>query len=258
MGQEKRTRTRRRNRVPRIDSGCFFPKRKISDSLFDFSDEENDYVNILIHSLSRKPKRNNNFEKGESSNAKDRLFYCKICMDTKKLRDAFCLSGCNHVYCSDCVAIYIRYKLDDKIINIRCPFPECRGSLEPEFCRSILPTDDFKRWNKAVCEVLFNITEKFYCPFADCSALLINDGTEAVRNLECPNCNRMLCGQCKVRWHEGIECSEVKKLKRGDKGKDIMLTNIAKDMKWRQCPKCRLYVARSESCNIMKCRFYSS
>jgi E3 ubiquitin-protein ligase RNF144 len=170
--------------------------------------------------------------------------------------EAFYISGCYHAYCSDCVAKHIHYKLDHNIINIRCPAFGCRGSLELEFCRSILPTEDFKRWNKAVCEVLFNITEKFYCPFADCSAILINDRTEAVRNLECPSCNRMFCGQCKVRWHEGIECSEFKKLKRDDKGKDVMLTNIAKDMHWRQCPKCRLYVAKSESSNIMRCRSF--
>jgi E3 ubiquitin-protein ligase RNF144 len=252
MKLENKRRTR--NTVPCINSTVFFRKRKISDE-FDFSEKDEGYMKIFKQPLMGNPKRKN-FQTGESSNSKYKQFYCKICTDIKTMGEAFYISGCSHTYCSDCVAKHIHYKLDNNIINIRCPAFECRGSLELEFCRSILPTEDFKRWNKAVCEVLFNITEKFYCPFADCSALLINDRTEAVRNLECPNCNRMLCGQCKVRWHEGIECSEFKKLKRDDKGKDVMMTNIAKDMHWRICPKCRFYVAKSESSNIMRCRFF--
>ncbi|CAJ2644736.1 putative E3 ubiquitin-protein ligase RNF217-like protein [Trifolium pratense] len=235
MGQKKRS-----NRVP------YFNGMK--------------FLNFIHNTPSKKRRRNHNFDhfqKAESSNSKDRQFFCEICTETTSTRDAFYLSGCSHSYCSDCVAVYIRYKLDLNIIDINCPVPECCGSLQAEFCRSILPREVFERWDKALCEVLSNIKEKFYCPFADCSALLINDGTEAVSKLECPNCNRMICAQCKVRWHDGIECSEFNKLNRDDKAKDVMLTNIAKDMRWRQCPKCRVYVAKSKSCNVMTCRFLS-
>jgi E3 ubiquitin-protein ligase RNF144 len=203
----------------------------------------------------KKRKRDNYSDKVGSSMSKNTEFDCKICRETKTMDDAFYLSGCSHSYCSDCVVSYIRYKLEHKIINIMCPVPGCRGWFEPEFCRSILPTEVFERWDKALCEDLFNVREKFYCPFADCSALLINDGKEAVGKLECPNCNRMICAQCKVRWHEGIKCKEFMKLNRGDKGKDVMLTKFAKNMRWRQCPKCKFYVAKSNNSNIMKCRF---
>ncbi|MCH99006.1 putative E3 ubiquitin-protein ligase RNF217-like, partial [Trifolium medium] len=244
------------NRFPSLDSFYFSGKQNISD-VIDLSDEDDDIkiINFIPNNTYfGTRKRNNNFEKGECSYSKGRRFVCKICLDTKTTRDAFYISGCNHAYCSDCVAKHIRSKLDDNIINIRCPFFLCKsGTLEAGVCRSILPTEDFKRWDKAVCEVLFNIREKFYCPFVDCSALLINDGTEAVKNLECPNCNRMLCGLCKIRSHEGFGCSEFKKLKRDDKGKDVILANIAEDMRWRQCPKCSDYVAKSGGCNIMTC-----
>ncbi|CAJ2644724.1 putative E3 ubiquitin-protein ligase RNF217-like protein [Trifolium pratense] len=250
------------NRFPNLDSFYFSGKRNIPD-VIDLSDEDDDDDIKIINLIPNNTylgtrKRNSNFE-GECSYSKGGWFFCKLCMDNKTMGDAFYINGCTDAYCSDCVAKYIRSKLDDNIINIRCPSFWCEsGTLETGFCRSILPTEDFKRWDKAVCEVLFNITEKFYCPFVDCSALLINDGTEPVRNLECPNCNRMLCGLCKVRSHEGLGCSEFEKLKRDDKGKAVILANIAEDMRWRQCPKCSEYVAKSGGCNIMTCRFLSS
>jgi E3 ubiquitin-protein ligase RNF144 len=206
----------------------------------------------------KKRKRNDYFDKVGSSKSKNMEFDCKICTKTKTTGDAFYLSGCSHSYCSDCVVSYIRYKLEHKIINIMCPVPGCRGWFEPEFCRSILPTEVFERWDKALCEDLFNVREKFYCPFADCSALLINDGTEEVRASECPNCRRYFCAKCRVPWHDGIECSDFEKLNADERGKeDVMLMKLAKDMKWRRCPNCRFYIAKSMGCLFMKCRFFS-
>ncbi|GAU44682.1 hypothetical protein TSUD_400240 [Trifolium subterraneum] len=240
MGKEERN-------SPNLDSFHLSGKPNISD-VVDVSDEDDDIkiINLIPNDISCK---------GEHSYSKGWRFKCKLCLDTKRTWEAFYISGCSHIYCSDCVANYICSKLNDNIINIRCPSFWCgSGTLEVGFCHSILPKEDFKLWNKAVCEVLFNITEKFYCPFLDCSALLIKVGKEAVKNLECPNCNRMLCGLCKVSCHEGIECSNFNKLKWDAKGKYVIVANLAKDMRWRQCPKCSIYVAKSGGCNIMNCR----
>jgi len=243
-----------------IDVETFhFPgKRKIS-AVIDLSDDEEEDEDVMILNFSpknTKGKRSYNIEKGESSNPNNTPFVCEICTDTKTMKDAFYIGGCSHAYCSDCVVKYISSKLEDNIINIQCPVPGCSGLLEAEFCRSILSVEVFERWGKALCEALFDVSEKFYCPFADCSALLnFNDGTETVIKKECPNCNKIYCAKCKVPWHEGIECSEFEKLNADEREKeDIMLMNLAKDKKWRRCPNCRIYVAKSEGCNSMKCR----
>jgi E3 ubiquitin-protein ligase RNF144 len=255
----------RSNRVPQfipeiidLDTYRLSGKRVISE-VIDLSDEEDDddikILNFIPKSTSfGKRKR---IEKGESSNSRNAPFVCEICTDTKTMRDAFYISGCSHVYCSDCVAMYICSKLDDNITNIGCPVPGCSGLLEPEYCYSILKPEVFERWGKALCEALIDVSEKFYCPFADCSALLINDGTEAVGNTKCPHCNRMFCAQCKVPWHDGIECSEFEKLHTDERGReDVMLVNLAKEKNWQRCPKCKFYVGRDTGCNIMSCRLY--
>jgi E3 ubiquitin-protein ligase RNF144 len=199
-----------------------------------------------------------NIEEGNSSNSENMLFVCEICTDTKTMREAFYINRCSHAYCSHCVAMYISSKLEDNITNIMCPILGCSGSLDVEYCRSILPVGVFERWGNALCEISIDVSEKFYCPFPDCSALLINDGIEIVRKIECPNCNRMFCVQCKAPWHEGIECREFEKLNADERNKEAyMLMNLAKNMAWKRCPKCKFYVAKSAGCNGMICRYFS-
>jgi E3 ubiquitin-protein ligase RNF144 len=232
-------------------------------AVIDLSDAEDDDDVRILDFVPQKTtfgkRRRIKTEKGESSKSNNDVpFICEICTETKTTNDAFFIIGCSHAYCSDCVTMYVRSKLDDNVINVRCPVSGCSGLLEAEDCRSILPADVFDRWGKALCEAMFDVSEKFYCPFADCSALLINDGTEEVRASECPNCRRYFCAKCRVPWHDGIECSDFEKLNADERGKeDVMLMKLAKDKKWRRCPNCRFYVAKSAGCLFMKCRFFT-
>lgn len=255
------------NRSTAINLDHYDAVSKPHPLVIDLSDnEDDDDVRILNFIPQNTPfgkrRRNNNynsrFEKGESSSSPSNgtPFVCEICTETKTARDAFTISGCSHAYCSDCVAMYVASKVEENVINIRCPVSGCTaGLLEAEDCRSILPAAVFDRWGKASCEAAITESEKFYCPFGDCSALLIDDGTEAVRESECPNCRRIFCAQCRVPWHDGIECAEFQKLNADERQKeDVMLMKLAKDMKWKRCPNCRFYVAKSEGCMYMKCR----
>ena len=251
-----------------FESSRLAGKRPISE-VINLSDEEDDCINIFKFTPKNNPytkPKTNNFEKGESSNSSITPFVCEICTDTKTMKDAFYISGCSHAYCSDCMVKYINSKLEDNIVNIRCPVLECEGSLDPQFCRPILSDEVYDRWGLLFCEVLFKVSEKFYCPFSDCSALLINDKMNPVKNSECPNCNRMfyarcmvpghdVCARCMVPWQQAIKCSEFKKLNvdRRKKG-DVMFMCFAKDTEWRRCPKCRIYVAKSEGSINMTCR----
>ncbi|XP_058757864.1 E3 ubiquitin-protein ligase RSL1-like [Vicia villosa] len=168
------------------------------------------------------------------------------------MKEAFYIEACSHTYCSECVVMYIDSNLQNNISNIRCPFIGCTGLLEIDSCRRILPAEIFDRWGQASCEAMFDASVKVYCPFADCSALLIKDSKEEVLGRsKCPNCKRMLCAECKVSWHEGMECSEFEKMNADEKDDEgVMLMSLAKDMGWRRCPNCRFYVARSEGVDV--------
>ncbi|GLT85658.1 hypothetical protein SLE2022_038420 [Rubroshorea leprosula] len=201
---------------------------------------------------------------GESSNSKSVAvpapappppFVCEICVEPKSQNESFKIKGCSHSYCTDCMTKFVASKLQDNITGIGCPVPNCSGLLEPEYCRQILPPEVFNRWGDALCEGMIIGSQRFYCPFKDCSALLIDDGAQRVKESECPNCFRLFCAQCKVPWHTSIECVEFQKLHKDEREhEDIMLLNLAQSQKWMRCPKCRIVVEKTYGCNYLKCR----
>ncbi|WCJ42872.1 RING/U-box superfamily protein [Euphorbia peplus] len=182
-------------------------------------------------------------------------FLCEICFDPKPKDDSFSIKGCSHSYCKSCMANFIGSKLQENISKITCPVPKCCGFLEPEDCRPILPSEVFDRWGDALCEALILGSQKFYCPYKDCSLMLVDDGSEVVRESECPNCRRLFCAQCRVPWHAEIECAEFQTLHKDERdNKDIMLMKLAKNKLWTRCPSCRIFVERTQGCDNMTCR----
>ncbi|KAL3747016.1 hypothetical protein ACJRO7_015888 [Eucalyptus globulus] len=217
-------------------------------------------IELAPSSSSRKPKQNKKPDSGPLvieadqplNSEPDPSFICEICVEPRMNGDLFCIKNCSHAYCNDCITKFVTSKLHDNIMHIDCPVLGCGGVLEPEYCRSILPPEVFDRWGNALCEALILEAERFYCPFKDCSALLINDGGAVVRESECPNCRRLFCAQCKVPWHAGVECQELNEGER--EREDIMLMKLAEKKHWRRCPKCRFFVQKKSGCAFVKCR----
>ncbi|XP_045791947.1 E3 ubiquitin-protein ligase RSL1-like [Trifolium pratense] len=192
----------------------------------------------------------------EESDSQLKQTYCAICMDEKPIEEMFENRNCSHTFCETCVGSYLDAKIKENIAMVKCPDPNCNDILEPNDCISIIPKDVFERWENALCENLVLGSQKFYCPFNDCSAMLVNDGNEVVTVSECPHCHRLFCAQCKVSWHAGVDCTEFQSLKNSDQGcqSDLTALQFAKKKKWKRCSKCSFYVERSEGCNKITCR----
>ncbi|KAL6531965.1 hypothetical protein OROGR_013935 [Orobanche gracilis] len=183
------------------------------------------------------------------------LLFCAICMDSKPAAEMFRSQNCSHSFCYYCITKYVAVKIQENISMVKCPDPKCRGVLEPQSCRQIIPKDVFDRWENALCDNLVLGSQKFYCPFKDCSAMLVDDGNEVVTASECPHCNRMFCAKCNVSWHVGIDCIEFQSLKEGERGKeDIMVMELAKNKCWRRCTNCKFFVEKNEGCSHISCR----
>ncbi|GKD77603.1 zinc finger, C6HC-type containing protein, partial [Tanacetum coccineum] len=182
--------------------------------------------------------------------------FCDICMDTKTESEMFRNTNvCRHMFCFDCIRGHVAAKIQENITKVRCPDQNCKGVIGPEACRLIVPREVLDRWEDALCESLILGSEKFYCPFKDCSALLVNDGGGAVTSSECPHCNRLFCAQCKVTWHSGICCSEYQSLRKDERDpSDLMLMDLAKNNKWKRCPNCNFYVEKINGCDDIHCR----
>ncbi|KAH9684397.1 RING-type domain-containing protein [Citrus sinensis] len=184
-------------------------------------------------------------------------FVCEICVEPKSPNESFTIKGCFHSYCTDCVVKYVASKLQESITTIGCPVAGCQGLLEPDYCRNILPQQVFDRWGNALCEAVIREDQKFYCPFKDCSALLIVDNRgsrKAIKESACPHCNRMFCAQCKVPWHIGIQCAQFQKKLNVNERNDNKLMKLAEKKKWKRCPNCSYYVEKTYGCDYINCR----
>ncbi|XP_010261695.1 PREDICTED: E3 ubiquitin-protein ligase RNF144A-like [Nelumbo nucifera] len=189
-------------------------------------------------------------EPGESSQC-----FCEICMEGKAAAEMFKNKTCTHSYCTDCICKYVAAKIEENVNMVKCPDVNCEGLLDPDHCRAIIPEEVFDRWGKALCESVILGSLKIFCPFTDCSVMLLDDGGQVVKQSECPNCRRLFCAQCKVPWHSGIGCEEFQSLNEGDRKKeDLMMIELANNKKWRRCPQCHYFVVKKDGCLHITCR----
>ncbi|KAK1577643.1 hypothetical protein Q3G72_023512 [Acer saccharum] len=184
--------------------------------------------------------------------------FCEICVEIKQSDEMFTTESCNHSYCCECISKHVSTKIQDSAkVMITCPGVNCKSVLEIDACREVIPKEMIGLWEEALCEELIDESERFYCPYKDCSALLLNDCKEEVIvvEAECPVCHRLFCAQCCVPWHSGVECEEFQRLNEDERGReDLMVVELAKDNKWGRCPHCKFYVERTQGCPHITCR----
>ncbi|XP_048554463.1 E3 ubiquitin-protein ligase RNF144A-like [Triticum urartu] len=190
------------------------------------------------------------------------LFDCAICMETVPGTLKFSVGSCGHAFCSGCVAQYVAAKLGENVARVKCPDPGCKeGAVEPESCMGIISSDLLDKWGFLLCESLLG-AKRVYCPYKECSAPLLADGeagAAAIVEAECPHCHRLFCARCVAPWHAGVGCREFQELGQDERGReDLLLRRLAGRQRWQRCPKCRMYVEKSEGCNYIKCRCGSS
>lgn len=220
------------------------------------------------HSLVPSPKRARRAGKEVvevNEDAPDVKESCSICLEAKNPSEIFESIACSHRFCSTCIVLHICSKLQESMVTIHCPEPSCREQLSPQQCQLILPKQTLEEWCLALAEADIPSSQRFYCPFNDCSALLLKDVPEegssrgvaavSIKSSECPECKRLFCAQCRVPWHAGLDCADLEKLSPSEKDKDdLMLFRLAKEKEWQRCEKCGQVVEKTSGCCHMICR----
>ncbi|CAI0420995.1 unnamed protein product [Linum tenue] len=199
------------------------------------------------------PGKRMKVDEGESS-----LRFCEICAERKEPDQILAVAACTHAsYCSDCISRHVETKIGQSVVTVTCPASGCGTVIELESCRDALPKGVIEQWEEALCRNLIGESERYYCPFKDCSAMLLVEeaGAELIRESECPYCHRLFCAQCGVPWHSGVDCEGFQRLGQDERGReDIMVMEMAKSNKWGRCPRCKFYVERTEGCPHIICR----
>ncbi|KAJ6694863.1 RBR FAMILY RING FINGER AND IBR DOMAIN-CONTAINING [Salix koriyanagi] len=207
----------------------------------------------VLLSISDQPMHTEIIQSGAGESS---LSFCEICVERKENGQMFKTESCVHSFCNDCISRHVATKVHDGTIIVTCPGLNCRAVLELDTCRPIMTRTVIDLWEDALCEEVINASQRFYCPFKDCSALLINDNEgEPIIESECPFCHRLFCARCSAPWHSGIECEEFQRLNEDERGReDLMLRELANDKKWSRCTQCKFYVERTDGCPHMLCR----
>ncbi|XP_074343524.1 E3 ubiquitin-protein ligase RSL1-like [Apium graveolens] len=199
---------------------------------------------------------NNNLQNSEqvvNDSGRSEAFTCEICIEpvsssAKKIKSN---ASCMHPFCTDCLAKYIQAKLDDSVAIIKCPALHCEQLLDPFFCRLIISAELFSKWCDCLCESSVLPLKRSYCPYQDCSALIINECGGSVRKSTCPNCKKLFCYTCEVPWHAGYWCTESRQMRDAN---DIMFGELVEKFNWTRCPRCGQAVERGDGCKTILCR----
>nr|POE89129.1 hypothetical protein CFP56_70460 [Quercus suber] len=121
-------------------------------------------------------------EAGESSYS-----FCEICVERKDSDQMFKTESCVHSFCSDCIGKHVATKIQESITVVTCPGLDCKGVIELDACRAVLPKDVLDRWDEALCfqntddvvEIQESITV-VTCPGLDCKGVIELDACRAV------------------------------------------------------------------------------
>ncbi|KAK6127914.1 hypothetical protein DH2020_038343 [Rehmannia glutinosa] len=196
-------------------------------------------------------------EIGEPS---EKVSGCEICAESKTNDEMFPAENCSHKYCTQCISRHMSIKVQkgnivDHENNFPCPGLDCKGVLDIDTCRKIVPRDVLSTWDEIICKSMILPWQRFYCPYKSCSVLLVKDSDEEViGEAECPLCRRLFCVECKVPWHSGIGCEEFSRMNENERGRDdLMVHELAKRNGWQRCPSCKFFVEKNEGCLHMTC-----
>ena len=182
---------------------------------------------------------NNNFENQMNSN-------CLICEE--KLTNEEMINnffGCFHGFCNFCLKEYFKEKINNNIIDIKCPKEGCENKINDYFIENYLINSDiplldkYKKY-KYKKQLLIN-PEIQICPFPDCESYAKKD--EKDKYVMCKKGHKF-CLNCLKPWHGNEQCIvEV----------DENFENWKKERNVQKCPRCKYYIEKISGCNHMTC-----
>lgn len=142
-------------------------------------------------------------------------FECPVCITSKSGKECARFVPCQHVFCRECLSEFYRQQLSDSVIKpLCCMATACNSEASPSLLRSLLPADQFDRYERLLFEKsLENMEDMVYCPRPNCQSIVVvtsTDGSHPTRALSklaiCPVCDFSFCVKCGKAYHALAPC----------------------------------------------------
>lgn len=186
----------------------------------------------------------------EQAGAETAMQSCRVCLEEKTIASLPC---CRTAVCDECLKLYVSSQVRVAKAHIRCPIPECSGSLEEGMVISHLANEDVAKYRYFLELSQLDSSTK---PCPQCSqftSLKMNNPnrSEHKYKIQCSNCQFVWCFKCHAPWHNGVKCRDYRK---GDKLLRTWASVIEHGQRNAQkCPQCRIHIQRTEGCDHMTC-----
>uniref|UniRef100_A0A2L2YRV2 RBR-type E3 ubiquitin transferase n=1 Tax=Parasteatoda tepidariorum TaxID=114398 RepID=A0A2L2YRV2_PARTP len=174
------------------------------------------------------------------------FYECGICFDSQWLYRRSC---CYFPVCSNCLQIYLSFKINNGLVKIECCNTECNVFVHRDEISVRLNKVDKDKFNKLLVLANQDLRTKT-CP--RCSHLTKKHKKDNhFPNITCPSCHLEWCFNCHAPWHDVLTSKQFQK---GDR----LLRSWAKErnhgqLNAQKCPKCKIYIQRTTGCDHMHC-----
>ncbi|KAK6138040.1 hypothetical protein DH2020_028204 [Rehmannia glutinosa] len=200
----------------------------------------------------------------EPSDSRNSIEACVICLEETNISQIFSIDDCMHRYCFSCMKQHVEVKLLHGVLPT-CPHEGCKTELKLDSCSKFLTPRLIDIMTQRIKEASIPVTEKVYCPYPKCSALMSKKevleyskkalvGAEISGARKCVKCNGRFCIDCKVPWHNNLTCVDYKSLNPYPQPEEAKLKNLAATNLWRQCVRCNHMIELAAGCYHMTCR----
>jgi len=192
---------------------------------------------------------------------------CSICLEDINVSQMHEILTCRQRFCFPCMSQHVEVKLTHGCVP-SCPHEGCNIKLTVDGCKQFLSSKWVEVWTKRLEEAAIPDSDKVYCPYPNCSALMTLSGIDRSRQAcssshpfptaigctECKQCHKLFCIECRVPWHIGISCQEYQRRAPQLHSVDAKFHLLAKNSRWKRCIKCKHMIELAEGCNHMTCR----
>ena len=231
-----------------VSSTTGLPPKAAKELLQKFQWDSDRLVNSLYDDKNILKNKENKFKKYEIQ--RDEINdECGICLILKP-SELVAVANCDHVFCLDCLKIYVSTKIINQgvVQGIQCPDANCNIFIDEDLMPELLTGSGAQMKCQRLIINRFVDCNVFlcWCPQAGCDNI-IQAYSRETRLVKC-SCDIHFCFSCRQDWHYPLECDVLKHWTSLLGWSNPWLKGVIKS-----CPKCGIPIEKNGGCRYVHC-----